>query len=414
MNTRRFHRMLPVSFRWQRNVYRGGLDTQFGQTGEEAVYQVYKEREIMFHVSTLLPFTDNDPQQLQRKRHIGNDIVAIVFQEENTPFSPDMIASHFLHAFIVVQVVDPNTPNTRYKVHVAARDDVPFFEPSLPNPPIFRHGPEFREFLLTKLINAENACYKAQKFANLELRTRSSLLHSLCDELRDKTKDFLGQECDFESHRHENGTTSSAGSRFIETVRKALIARVRNPNQETNNNVLGSGHKKIISSTLDPPTQYNAFTLPKSSSGSKKSSTPSPVSTPDMQPVHSTQRVTISESDSSSLNSVDLDGAVTYADSDTGLESMSSAETPNKQCSLCVDSNNDNKVDSLRQEVTTLKCDKLDLLRQNVVCQKEIKRLREKELQLQSDLADASKEILRLRELLKDYSATTTAEGSPI
>lgn len=47
-------------------------------------------------------------------------------------------------------------------------------------------------------------------------------------------------------------------------------------------------------------------------------------------------------------------------------------------------------------------------------CQREIKRLREKELQLQSDLAATSKEILRLRELLKDYSATTTAEGSPI
>ena len=76
------------------------------------------------------------------------------------------------------------------------------------------------------------------------------MLHSLCDELRDKTKDFLGQECDFENHRNENGTTSSAGSRFIETVRKALIARVRNQNQETNNNVLGSGHKKIISLSL--------------------------------------------------------------------------------------------------------------------------------------------------------------------
>ncbi len=95
----------------------------------------------------------------------------------------------------------------------------------------------------------------------LQLRTRSSLLHSLCDELRDKTKDFLGQECDFEFHRSENGTTSSAGSRFIETVRKALIARVRNQNisgqgQETNNNVLGSGHKKISGSSLDTPTQY--------------------------------------------------------------------------------------------------------------------------------------------------------------
>lgn len=51
--------------------YRGGLDTQFGQTGEEAVYQVHKGAEIIFHVSTLLPYTDNDPQQLQRKRHIG-------------------------------------------------------------------------------------------------------------------------------------------------------------------------------------------------------------------------------------------------------------------------------------------------------------------------------------------------------
>lgn len=84
--------------------------------------------------------------------------------------------------------------------------------------------------------------------------------------------------------------------------------------------------------------------------------------------IFSVFRTAISESDSSSLNSIDLDGAVTYADSDTGLESMSSAETPNKQCSLCVDSSNDNnKVDTLRQEVTRLKCDKLDLLRQNVV-----------------------------------------------
>jgi hypothetical protein len=57
----------------------------------------------MFHVSTLLPFTEREEQQLQRKRHIGNDIVAIVFQETNTPFTPDMITSHFLHAFIVVQ-----------------------------------------------------------------------------------------------------------------------------------------------------------------------------------------------------------------------------------------------------------------------------------------------------------------------
>lgn len=60
-----------IDFRRGVYRYRGGLDTQFGQTGDEAVYQVFKDREIIFHVSSLLPYTDNDPQQLQRKRHIG-------------------------------------------------------------------------------------------------------------------------------------------------------------------------------------------------------------------------------------------------------------------------------------------------------------------------------------------------------
>lgn len=35
-------------------------------------------------------------------------------------------------------------------------------------------GPEFQEFLLTKLINAEYACYKAEKFAKLEVRMSPS------------------------------------------------------------------------------------------------------------------------------------------------------------------------------------------------------------------------------------------------
>ena len=55
----------------EKNSYRGGLDTQFGQTGSESLYDTFRDREIMFHVAPLLPYTENDPQQLQRKRHIG-------------------------------------------------------------------------------------------------------------------------------------------------------------------------------------------------------------------------------------------------------------------------------------------------------------------------------------------------------
>lgn len=42
--------------------------------------------------------------------------MAIIFQEENTPFVPDMIASNFLHAYIVVQAENAGTETRSYKV----------------------------------------------------------------------------------------------------------------------------------------------------------------------------------------------------------------------------------------------------------------------------------------------------------
>nr|XP_040238838.2 rap1 GTPase-activating protein 1 isoform X5 [Anopheles coluzzii]XP_049465658.1 rap1 GTPase-activating protein 1 isoform X5 [Anopheles coluzzii] len=546
--------------------YRGGLDIQNGHTGDTAVYDVFKEREIMFHVSTLLPYTEADPQQLQRKRHIGNDIVAIVFQEENTPFSPAMIASHFLHAFIVVQPIEPNTPNCRYKISVTARDDVPFFGPTLPQPSVFKRGPELKEFLLTKLINAENACYKADKFAQLELRTRSSLLQNLVDELKEKTRDFLGMDVGGgaagvptsptpETPKSEGGFT---GSRFIDTVKKALNARLRSQNSDpTNNGSGGAGsvdtatggggakHHNSMKKSKDGTSLVSDMpcgpggavnigrSLSKSSTtGSRKSPNDSVASSPDitsrcsLNPTLTNNNnnsnapnnnntigknhpngsangngaggnaaaggannnngpVAMSEtSDDSSLNSVDLDPMVflptvdagaTYIDSDTGLESMSSADATTKACSLCLDGTGSTngggsvvsvsisgasvtidggnarelrnsggsassgtgstasagqmgcgsvvgqgaasvtqetlqQVEGMRQEITRLKCDKLDLLRQNVTCQRDIKRLRERELSLQGDLAAAGKEILRLRDLLKECLPTAVAD----
>lgn len=85
-------------------------------TGLYSVYNQYREAEVMFHVSTLLPFTPNNRKQLLRKRHIGNDIVTIVFQEPGAPpFSPRHIRSHFQHVFIVVQAINPCTENTQYR-----------------------------------------------------------------------------------------------------------------------------------------------------------------------------------------------------------------------------------------------------------------------------------------------------------
>nr|XP_032817962.1 rap1 GTPase-activating protein 1-like isoform X2 [Petromyzon marinus] len=341
--------------------FRGGLDVTHGQTGSESVYTRFLDREVMFHISTKLPYTEGDAQQLQRKRHIGNDIVALVFQEESTPFVPDMIASNFLHAYVVVQPFrppsrrsrsslsatdcgcpfpgttpapqgplappvlpasphDPSGPiaggdaviearpspcdadkgaedgeeedrkeedgkeenvsgeasdkaevqkdgkdeeddeeeegeeeeeeeeeegdgSTWYKVAVTARNDVPMFGPPLPDPPVFKKGEALREFLLTKLINAEHASYKARKFSALEERTRAALLDTLYEELHARSQCMLGGWPEGDRSEGGGGTSGGGGGGggggILETFKKAI--RGRSQSMET---VLVGGRQK--------------------------------------------------------------------------------------------------------------------------------------------------------------------------
>lgn len=46
-----------------------------GSTGEYSVYAKLAQFEIMFHVAPLLPHQPDDVQQVERKRHLGNDVV---------------------------------------------------------------------------------------------------------------------------------------------------------------------------------------------------------------------------------------------------------------------------------------------------------------------------------------------------
>ncbi|XP_042346998.1 rap1 GTPase-activating protein 1 isoform X9 [Plectropomus leopardus] len=333
--------------------FRGGLDVTHGQTGTESVYCNYRNKEVMFHVSTKLPYTDGDTQQLQRKRHIGNDIVAILFQEENTPFVPDMIASNFLHAYIVVQVVNTCTDNVLYKVSVTARDDVPFFGPALPNPAVFKKGPEFHEFLFTKLINAEYACYKAEKFAKLEERTRSALLETLYEELHVNSQAMMGVGGD--DDKLENG--SAGGGGFFESF-KSLIIPGKSPTRkksgpfssrrssaigiENIQEVHEKSSRESSPNTQKTPDSGHVSQDPKSDNSSNQSS-PEVLTTtknssylggraPSIPEGHDLSR---SSSNASSFASVvEENETEATEDYDTGMESLSSAGTPHKRDSF--------------------------------------------------------------------------------
>lgn len=105
------------------------------------------------------------PPQLERKRHIGNDIVVIIYVDYETDpeeayrsatvdFDPSCMKSHFNHIFALV-TYDPSMATYRLVLHSA--ESVPAFGPPLPLNGKFTDFVTFRDFLLAK-CKAEDFC----------------------------------------------------------------------------------------------------------------------------------------------------------------------------------------------------------------------------------------------------------------
>ncbi|XP_030853506.1 GTPase-activating Rap/Ran-GAP domain-like protein 3 [Strongylocentrotus purpuratus] len=169
--------------------FNGGLDVKNNTTGTESIYTMYEGHEVMFHVSTSLPYSKDNKQQVERKRHVGNDIVTIVFMDAEDPedevfFKPSMIRSHFTHIFALVTY---NKNEDTYRLRVYSEESVPLFGPPLPAPAVFDDHRAFRDFLLVKLINGEKAAFNTPIFANKRQRTLEMLIKNLQQDMMQET-----------------------------------------------------------------------------------------------------------------------------------------------------------------------------------------------------------------------------------
>eukprot|EP01122_Echinamoeba_exundans_P012820 TRINITY_DN5475_c0_g1_i1.p1 TRINITY_DN5475_c0_g1~~TRINITY_DN5475_c0_g1_i1.p1 ORF type:complete len:546 (-),score=122.39 TRINITY_DN5475_c0_g1_i1:265-1902(-) len=154
--------------------FAGGLDTSAEcRTGKSTYYTEIDEFKLLFHVSTMLPYFPLDEQQLERKRHLGNDIVCVIFLEEDANsdvehfFDPSWLHTGFTHVFFVVspdREMTKKTGVTHYRLAVACHSGTTPFGPRIPAPAVFPKGPELRSFFLTKLINSERAALTAPAF----------------------------------------------------------------------------------------------------------------------------------------------------------------------------------------------------------------------------------------------------------
>jgi Rap/ran-GAP len=165
--------------------FSGGLDTTQGRTGTHSVYTKWKNYEVMYHVSSLLPYVAFDEQQIERKRHLGNDVINIIYLDGDIEFDPTTIKTQFTHIFIVVKeetFTVMGVPVEGYRIALTSNTDVPKFGPQLPRPSRFYDSNEVRDFLLAKMINGENAAYKAPRFAKPQTRTHHAIFESLVEE----------------------------------------------------------------------------------------------------------------------------------------------------------------------------------------------------------------------------------------
>jgi len=175
--------------------YAGGLDTKSEQTGKHSVFTNWNGNQIMFHVSTLLPHNSSDPQQIEKKRHIGNDIVLVVFQDKTAePFSPLTVASHFIEVIMVVRLEKKKKDKPYYRIAVSTKKGLPPFPPVLPDPPVVLAGSLARDFILAKLINGELSAYKGPSFVDKIRTARVAMLDDLAQKF---TKEGLSSSQGF-------------------------------------------------------------------------------------------------------------------------------------------------------------------------------------------------------------------------
>eukprot|EP01132_Coremiostelium_polycephalum_P006653 gene6653-8232_t len=121
--------------------YLGGLDKK-KTTGTTAPYYASPTLEVVFHDISRMPTNITDPQQIHKKRHVGNDIVNIIWSEHIRDYSPTTITSQFNDAHIIIYPL----PNGLFRVQIYRKESkVPMFGPLI-------HGMAVNKQLISTLV----------------------------------------------------------------------------------------------------------------------------------------------------------------------------------------------------------------------------------------------------------------------
>ena len=91
--------LLDISTIDPAHVFLGGLDHR-----EDGTFHIVWQddaMQVVYHTATLMPNSDKDPQFNKKKRHIGNDYVAIFYNDSGDKYKMGTVKGQFIYAHII-------------------------------------------------------------------------------------------------------------------------------------------------------------------------------------------------------------------------------------------------------------------------------------------------------------------------
>ena len=216
--------------------FSGGLPTNDPSTS--AIVTKLANFPVVFHVAPYMKYVVDDPQHLQRKRHIGNDVAVVIFKQTPEPLNvASIFRSQFIHVIVIVEIDEEASRSNglvHYRIAVASRSGCHSFAPLIPFGPIPADD-SISAFLLHKLINSErSATFVPAFFQRIHHASASIFKTRLGPYLRADRKrsaTALGL--------HRSTPDSSPEIPQQDLVQKALIQSIKGKKKETRRSIFG-------------------------------------------------------------------------------------------------------------------------------------------------------------------------------
>ncbi|KAI3638788.1 hypothetical protein MIR68_003286 [Amoeboaphelidium protococcarum] len=135
--------------------YVGGLERS-GSSGRTAICYHSELVEVVYHDVTRMPSDPEDPRQIKKKRHIGNDHVHIVWDEHSKLYRNDTIAGDYGNVVIIIRPPSPDQKEQDYfTIRIYKDSKLPMFGPLLDGSIV--HSQSLASLVRSTAVNAYRA-----------------------------------------------------------------------------------------------------------------------------------------------------------------------------------------------------------------------------------------------------------------